>query len=161
MSFKKLYNLRHKLSKEKLKNTATKARNVIPTKAQANNFAGKTKKSIDSTLKSVNTEVRESKDMALLFFRLLEKNLDINHRKEPPSEEEVKAAIEQLKDVGRISVFASISIIPGGGFSLIGLEMLAKKYGIKNFTFVPSSFRKKKAEIVVSSTEIIKFSETK
>ena len=68
----------------------------------------------------------------------------MSNRKEPPSEEEVKAAIEQLKDIGRISVFATVSILPGGGFSLIGLELLARKYGIKNFTLVPSSFRKKR-----------------
>ena len=64
-----------------------------------------------------------------LNFRLLEK--------------EVKAAIEQLKDIGRISVFASVSILPGGGISLIGLELLARKFGVKNFTFIPTSFRKK------------------
>lgn len=129
---------------------------AVPTKKQTRDFAVKTKSSIDSTLKGVNTEAAETKVMAQSFFQLLESKLDISNRKEPPTEEEVEKAIEQLKDVGRISVFATISIIPGGGFSLIGLELLARKYGIKNFTIVPSSFRKKveeerKAGIVVSS----------
>jgi hypothetical protein len=45
--------------------------------------------------------------------------------------------------MGRFSVFATVSILPGGGFSLIGLELLARKFGVNNFTFVPSAFRKK------------------
>ena len=102
------------------------------------------KRLIEKTIAGFGQEARETKEMAQLFFRLLENKLRLNERKEPPTEEEVKAAIEQLKDIGRISVFASISILPGGGFSLIGLELLAKKFGIKNFTFVPTSFRKKR-----------------
>jgi hypothetical protein len=42
-----------------------------------------------------------------------------------------------------LSVFASVSILPGGGVSLLGLELLARKMGIKNFTFIPSSFRRR------------------
>lgn len=71
-----------------------------------------------------------------MSFSGLIKNWAINKK-------EVKDAIEQLKDVARISVFATISILPGGGFSLVGLELLARKFGINSFTFVPSSFRKK------------------
>ena len=98
---------------------------------------------IEKTLAGFGKEARETKEMARLFFSLLEQKLRLNERSEPPSQEEVKAAIEQLKDIGRISVFASISILPGGGISLIGLELLARKFGIKNFTFIPTSFRKK------------------
>ncbi|MDT8400478.1 MAG: hypothetical protein RQ743_02195 [Bacteroidales bacterium] len=101
------------------------------------------KKLIEKTMAGFGQEARETREMARLFFRLLEKKLKLNERSEPPSEEEVKAAIEQLKDIGRISVFASISILPGGGVSLIGLELLARKFGVKNFTFIPTSFRKK------------------
>ena len=93
--------------------------------------------------KGTRNEAVETKEMADTFFKLLSAKLKLDERKTPPSEDEVRVAIEQLKDVGRISVFASISILPGGGFSLIGLELLARKFGIKNFTFVPSSFRKK------------------
>jgi len=101
---------------------------------------------IEKTLAGFGQEARETKEMAQLFFRLLENKLRLNEREEPPTEEEVKAAIEQLKDIGRISVFASISILPGGGVSLIGLELLARKFGVKNFTFIPTSFRKKKKD---------------
>lgn len=105
-------------------------------------FALKTKRSIIKTCSGVGQEAQETRDMAKLFYRMLENKLELSKRKEPPTDEEVKEAIEQLKDIGRISVFASISIIPGGGFSLIGLEVLARRFGIKNFTFVPSAFRK-------------------
>jgi len=43
--------------------------------------------------------------------------------------------------VGRLSVFTTAVILPGGAVSLMGLEILARKFGIK-FTFIPSSFRK-------------------
>lgn len=110
---------------------------------QSRKYASKTKILIEKSIRGVGQEAKETEEMAQSFFRLLEHKLRLGERKEPPSEEEVKAAIEQLKDVGRFSVFATISIIPGGGFSLIGLELLARKFGVKNFTFVPSSFRKK------------------
>ena len=108
----------------------------------SNRYAQKTYDTISKGMEGLGQETKETKDMAKSFFKLLEHKLDLNKRKEPPTKEEVKAAIEQLKDVGRFSVFASISIIPGGGFSLIGLELLAKKFGVKNFTFIPSAFRK-------------------
>lgn len=109
----------------------------------AQKFANHAKHAIDKTMDGVGQEAKETKEMGQLFFRLLESKLDLKNRKQPPTPEEVKRAIEQLKDVGRISVFATISILPGGGFSLIGLELLARKFGVKNFTFVPSSFRRK------------------
>lgn len=106
-------------------------------------FAAKSGKVLKSGLKGVGQEAVETKEMTQSFFRLLASKLDLQNRKEPPTKEEVKAAIEQLKDVGRFSIFATISILPGGGVSLIGLEILARKLGVKNFTFVPSAFKKK------------------
>lgn len=111
-------------------------------KLLASKYSSKTKTAIEHVAKGTKNEAIETKEMAETFFKLLSAKLDLEERTSPPTEEEVKAAIEQLKDVGRISVFATISILPGGGFSLIGLELLARKFGIKKFTFVPSSFRK-------------------
>lgn len=105
-------------------------------------FARKTKKAIQYTMDGMGKEAQETKDMARHFYRMLESKLDLSNRTSPPTQEEVKEAIKQLKDIGRISVFATISILPAGGFSLIGLELLARKFGIKDFTFVPSAFRK-------------------
>lgn len=109
----------------------------------ARRFANSTKIAAEIAWKGMGTEVNETREMGVSFFRMLEHKLKLNERSEPPSKEEVKRAIEQLKDVGRISFFASVSILPGGAVSLLGLELLARKFGLKNFTFVPSAFRKK------------------
>ena len=115
----------------------------IEQKSFANRFAGSTKKAVEMAWKGMGTEATETREMGVSFFRMLEHKLRLNERDEPPSKEEVKRAIEQLRDVGRISFFASVSILPGGAISLLGLEMLARKFGMKNFTFVPSAFRKR------------------
>lgn len=115
----------------------------IKNSIRASKFANQAKKNIDNTAEKVGQEAAETQEMAQTFFRLLENKLDINNRTSPPSNEEIKEAITQLKDVGRFTIFAGISILPGGAFSLIGLELLAKKFNITNFTLIPSSFRKK------------------
>jgi len=111
-------------------------------------FAAKSKKIIIETLGNLGQEAIETREMANLFFKLLGSKLNLSKRHVPPTEAEVKAAIEQLKDVGRFSIFSGVSILPGGGFSLIGLELLARKLGVKNFTFVPSAFRKKMGPLI-------------
>lgn len=110
----------------------------------ARKYAAKTNDLISEGIKAVGQEAEETEQMARSFFKMLEAKLNLNGRTDPPSEEEVKAAIEQLKDVGRFSIFATLVILPGGVVSLVGLELLARKFGIKGFNLVPSSFRKKK-----------------
>ncbi len=110
----------------------------------AKKYAAKTSKLLNEGMKAVGKEAGETETMARSFFKMLEAKLDLSGRTEPPSEEEVKAAIEQLKDVGRFSIFATLVILPGGVVSLVGLELLARKFGIRGFNLVPSSFRKKK-----------------
>ena len=109
----------------------------------ARRFVSSALKSLKKVRSGMKNEWRETQEMADSFFKVLEHKLNLNERDEPPSKEEVKKALEQLLDVGRFSFFASVSILPGGGVSLIGLELLARKFGVKNFSFVPSSFRKK------------------
>lgn len=110
----------------------------------ARKYASKTNELIREGIKAMGEEADETEKMARSFFRMLEAKLDLSGRTEPPTEEEVRAAIEQLKDVGRFSVFATLVILPGGVVSLVGLEMLARKFGIRGFNLVPSSFRKKR-----------------
>lgn len=110
----------------------------------ARKYANKTRSLIEEGVRAFGEEAGETEQMALSFFKLLEAKLDLNGRKEAPTEEEVKAAIEQLKDVGRFSFFTTMVILPGGVVSLLGLELLARKFGIKGFSLIPSSFRKKK-----------------
>ena len=110
----------------------------------ARKYASKTKGLIEEGAQALGKEAGETEQMARSFFRLLESKLDLSGRKEPPTEEEVKAAIEQLKDVGRFSIFTTLVILPGGVVSLVGLELLARKFGIRGFNLIPSSFRKQK-----------------
>ncbi|MGM0531252.1 MAG: hypothetical protein ACQER7_07870 [Bacteroidota bacterium] len=109
----------------------------------AHRFAERAKNSAEEFLEGMGEEYHETVEMSQFFFKLLEEKLQLKERETPPSKEEVKKAIEQLKDMGRVGIFASVSILPGGGLSLLGLEILARKFGIKNFTFIPSSFRKR------------------
>jgi len=110
----------------------------------ARKYASKTKNLIDEGVRALGEEADETEKMARSFFKLLEAKLDLSGRKVPPTEEEVKAAIEQLKDVGRFSIFTTLVILPGGVVSLVGLELLARKFGIKSFNLIPSSFRNRK-----------------
>ena len=109
----------------------------------AHRFANRAKGSVEGFLEGMGEEYNETVEMGRFFFNLLEEKLQLRERETPPSKEEVKKAIEQLKDMGRVGVFASVSILPGGGLSLLGLEILARKFGIKSFSFIPSSFRKR------------------
>jgi len=104
-------------------------------------FANRALKGIEKGMHKMGSEAAETREMARSFFKLLEHKLNMQERTVPPTEQEVLEAIEQLKDVGRLSVFTTAVILPGGVFSLWGLELLARKYGIE-FTFFPSSFRK-------------------
>lgn len=119
-------------------------KSVILNKLRELKVAAKTKRLIDEGVRAFGEEAEETEQMARSFFKLLEAKLDLSGRTEPPSEEEVKAAIEQLKDVGRFSIFTTLVILPGGVVSLLGLELLASKFGIRGFNLIPSSFRKKK-----------------
>ena len=125
--------------KEILPNGFLKENKINPRK-----YARKTKKFIDGILKGMGNEANETIEMADSFFRLLNSKLNLSERDTPPSKEEVKAAIAQLKDIGRLSVFVTAVVLPGGVVSLFGLELLARKYGIKNFHLIPSSFQKNK-----------------
>jgi hypothetical protein len=106
-------------------------------------YVDRATKGIRKMMSGLGQEADETKRMAVSFFKMLEHKLNLHNRTDPPTKEEVKEAIEQLKDVGRLSVFISAVILPFGVFSLLGLELLARKFGIR-FSFIPSSFKNKK-----------------
>ena len=108
----------------------------------ARRMARRMKVMILRTMKGIGQEARETKIMARTFFRMLENKLQLENRTQPPSKIEIQAAIDQLTDVGRFAIFSLISVLPGGGISLIALEILARKFGIRNFKLLPSVFRK-------------------
>ena len=110
----------------------------------ARRYADRTGDLIFKSLKALGKEAEETEQMVRSFFRILESKLNLSERSDPPTQEEVKAAIEQLKDVGRFSIFTTLVILPGGVISLVGLELLARRFGIREFTLIPSSFKKRK-----------------
>ncbi len=112
----------------------------------ARKYAARTGTLIFKGMKALGKEAGETEQMARSFFRILEAKLDLSGRTTPPTEAEVKEAIEQLKDVGRFSIFTTLVILPGGVISLVGLELLARRFGIRGFNLVPSSFRKNHGE---------------
>ncbi len=119
-------------------------------KVFARTYARKARQCIDKAMGGIGKEADETREMAGSFFKLLEHKLNLKDRSEPPSPEEVKAAIRQLKDVGRFSIFITAVILPGGVISLFGLELLARKYGI-NFSMIPSAFKKDRGKSGVST----------
>lgn len=97
--------------------------------------------SIQYLREGVTRETSETQQMGQTFFRLLSEKLQLGQRTDPPSPEEVRQALHQLQDVGKLTFFVSFSLLPGGGALLIALEILARKMGISWFSFVPSSFQ--------------------
>lgn len=108
--------------------------------ARGKRFAHWTAGKIVQIKKGMGTEKQETKDMMKIFFRLLYKKLFPGGKRVEPSKEEIKRAIAQLKDVGKVAVIAGILLIPLAfdDLSIIGLELLARKFGL---TFLPSAMK--------------------
>lgn len=91
--------------------------------------------SADRVLKGLKQERAETQDMMRTFFTLLTQKLPSGRQPEP---EEVKAAIEQLKDVNRMAGLLVLASMPGSVVTLPILCKLANKYGIE---IMPSAFK--------------------
>lgn len=85
-------------------------------------------------LKKLGIEKDETKVMFKTFFKALKAKLGDNPA---PTEQEVKEALAQLKDVGKLSVIIPIFMMPGGTTTLTIMTFLAKKLGYNLF---PSAF---------------------
>ncbi len=86
-------------------------------------------------LKSLPQEGRDTREMVTVFFRQLSAKLS---HTEHPSEEEVREAIEQLKDVNRFAFLLTVTILPGSVMVIPLLHKLGQKYNIELF---PRAFR--------------------
>jgi len=75
----------------------------------------------------VRRESTQTKEMVLVFKDLLHKQLGGNKN---PSEEEVKEAIKQLKDVGKISALLPLVMLPGSVLTIPILVKIGKKFNI-------------------------------
>jgi len=107
---------------------------------KAKQFVKWSVKKIASAKEGLKKEKVETKEMLQIFFKLLKNKLNLKHNSPPPTKEELKRAIAQLKDVGKVALVTAIMLgpIPGDEPLLIGLEMLARHFGI---TFFPSALQ--------------------
>jgi hypothetical protein len=89
-------------------------------------------------VKGMKQEKQETKDMIRIFIKMLSKKL--GKRPDSATPEEVKAALDQLKDISKVAVVALVMFgpLPGDEPILIGIELLAKKFG---FSIFPSALR--------------------
>ena len=89
-------------------------------------------------------EAVETRDMAVVFGKILRRRLGINGKQELPSEEEIKAAIEQLKDIPKFLPFFSFIFmhVPGITEMYILLAFSIERLSGGNISLLPSQVRR-------------------
>lgn len=104
---------------------------------KAKQFAKWAAEKIIALKKGLNRERQETIDMIKTFFKLLKHKLK---GKEKPSKKEIVAAIAQLKDVAKVALVVGVLMgpLPGDEPLLLGLELLARKFG---FSVFPSALQ--------------------
>jgi len=85
------------------------------------------KEALSRYRKFISRESSQTRDMLLVFSDLLHKQLGGNKN---PSEEDIKEAVKQLKDVGKIAALIPIVLLPGSVLTIPILIKLGKKYNI-------------------------------
>lgn len=68
-------------------------------------------------LGALKDESLETRDMALTFGKLLQMKLRMREREDMPSQQEIHAAIQQLKDIPRFAPFFSVIVFPVPGIT--------------------------------------------
>lgn len=96
--------------------------------------------SVDKVIVGLNQEREETQVMAKTFFRVLTHRLPKGRK---PEDEEIQAAIEQLKDVHRMAGLLIFATLPGSVITLPAIYAVGRRYGIE---FLPSAFQKKADE---------------
>ncbi|WP_019529708.1 hypothetical protein [Dasania marina] len=92
-------------------------------------------KVLDRVMVGLSKERVETKVMVRTFFDALTQKLP-NGRK--PDEQEIRAAIEQLKDVHKIAALLLLAMTPGSVVTLPMLCAFGRRYGIE---VLPSAFK--------------------
>jgi len=77
--------------------------------------------------KFIKKESSQTKEMLIIFKKLLHKQLGGNSN---PSEDDIKEAIKQLKDVGKIAGLLPLVLLPGSVLTIPILIKLGKRYNI-------------------------------
>lgn len=93
-------------------------------------------KSVSGIISGLKQEREETRAMMRTFFNVLTQKLP---KGQQPQQEEIKEALEQLKDVNKMAGLLLISITPGSLVTLPALCVLARRYGIE---LLPSAFKK-------------------
>ena len=75
----------------------------------------------------IKKETIQTKDMVVTFKDLLHNQLG---GKKNPTEEEIKDALDQLKDVGKMTALLPLVMLPGSILTIPILIKLGKKYNI-------------------------------
>lgn len=91
----------------------------------AGTVASKLKVKIEKTLAGLNYERKESIEMMKTFMLLLKDKLKNTKN---ITDEEVKDAVYQLRQVGKLALIAPLFSLPGGGTTTAVLYMLGKKF---------------------------------
>jgi hypothetical protein len=89
---------------------------------------GKTKELFDRSVVFIKHESDLTKEMVVTFKDLLHKQLG---GKKDPTEEEIAEALEQLKDLGKITALIPLIALPGSVITIPLLIKLGKKYNIE------------------------------
>lgn len=90
--------------------------------------SSKMKDSVASIKSYSKHEVLETGKMIQTVVKIAKSHLKKDAPK--PSDEEIKSALHQLKDLGKISVLVPIFAAPGGGLAIAAAIAYAKKKGI-------------------------------
>ncbi len=96
--------------------------------------------SVDKVIVGLNQEREETQVMAKTFFRVLTHRLPKGRK---PEDEEIQAAVEQLKDVHRMAGLLIFATLPGSVITLPAIYAVGRRFGIE---FLPSAFQKSENE---------------
>ena len=94
--------------------------------------------------KAAKMEAIETKEMAITLSRLLRRRLNANSSAPLPDEAEIKAAIEQLKDIPRFLPFFSLVFMPVPGITelYIVTALSLERFSSGKISLLPSQLRK-------------------
>ena len=91
------------------------------------NIRDEVKSTLSNYRKFIKKESYQTKEMIIVFRDLLHKQLGGNKN---PTPEDIEEAINQLKDVGKISALLPLILLPGSILTIPILIKLGKRYNI-------------------------------
>lgn len=112
-------------------------------------------KTVSKVLDGLKQEKEETRAMMHTFFNVLTQKLPSGNK---PDEQEIKEALEQLKDVHKMAGLLVVSITPGSVVTLPALCALGRRYGIE---LLPSAFQKSEQVEIELLEEVLIIEESK